>query len=88
MDSSSNTSKGGNEQITIAKRLQLKWLLRMERLLDDGTVTSTDLATLARVLAANGWQLDESRLPKNLKDKLTKNVSFDDDLDDDARMVM
>ena len=59
------------EQIEVAKRLQTKWLLHMERLLDEGEVTSTDLATIARLLSQNGWVLDSSRLPSRLRDKLT-----------------
>lgn len=68
-------------QIDIAERLQQKWLERMEYLLDSGEITSTDMATLARVLLQNGWSLDPSDLPQSLRDKLTKRVSFDDDLD-------
>jgi hypothetical protein len=49
----------------------------MERALENGTITSTDLATLARVLLANGWALDPTRLPTSLKDKLTKDIAFD-----------
>lgn len=68
------------KQIKIAARLQLKWLERMETLLDEGTITSTDMATLARVLLSNGWNLDPSRLPKGLRDKLqgVELPSFDD----------
>lgn len=58
------------EQAAIAERLKLKWLRRMEQLLDEGTITSTDMNTLARVLMANGWVLDPDRLPKGLADKL------------------
>lgn len=68
-------------QIDIAERLQQKWLERMEYLLDSGEITSTDMATLARVLLQNGWSLDPSDLPQSLRDKLTKRVSFDDGLD-------
>jgi hypothetical protein len=41
----------------------------------DGSATSTDFATLARVLAANGWTLDPKQLPQELRDKLTSKVS-------------
>lgn len=75
-----------HKQIEIAERLQLKWLLRMEKLLDDGEITSTDLATLSRFLMANGWTLDPARLPKGLRDKLTKHIS-PDDLDEDDGVV-
>lgn len=65
-------------QLEIAERLQLKWLERMEKLIDDGSVTSTDMATLVRFLMANGWTLDRSRLPKGLADKLTTGMSPED----------
>ena len=59
-----------DEQIEIAERLQGKWLLHMERLLDNNSITSTDMATLCRWLMANGWSLDPSKLPQPLRDKL------------------
>lgn len=62
------------EQIDIAERLQIKWLKRMDKMFDDGTITSTDMATLVRFLTANGWNLDPSRIPKGLRDKLTTSV--------------
>jgi hypothetical protein len=70
------------EMVAIAQRLQLKWLKRMEQLLDAESITSTDMATLARLLSQNGWTLDPTQLPQNLRDKLTSHVSFDDDLKD------
>ena len=66
------------KQIEITERLQLKWLQRMEKLFDEGTITSTDMATLQRFLTANGWTLDPTRLPQGLRDKLTANVKPDD----------
>jgi hypothetical protein len=71
-----NTIK--EQQVAIAERLQLKWLKRMETLLDAGEITSTDMATLVRFLMANGWTLDPSRLPSKLKDKLTTSMSPED----------
>ncbi len=70
------------EQITIAQRLQTKWLEHMDRLLDAGTITSTDMATLARVLLTNGWTLDPKKLPKSLRDMLTQHVTPDDFADE------
>lgn len=64
-------------QFDIAASLQKLWLERMEHLLRTGDITSTDLATLARVLLANGWTIDPSRLPKGLAEKLTKTASFE-----------
>jgi hypothetical protein len=55
------------EQVDVAERLQGKWLMHMERLLDNGTITSTDMATLCRWLMANGWSLDPSKMPQKLR---------------------
>lgn len=59
-----------DEQIDVAERLQGKWLLAMERMLDAGTITSTDMATLCRWLMANGWSVDPATLPQKLQSKL------------------
>ncbi len=71
-------------QAEIAERLQIKLLQRFERMLDhegdgeDGAgMSPTDAATLARLLSQNGWTFDESRMPKELKDRLTKVIDFD-----------
>lgn len=72
------------EQADIAARLQDAWLRHMEKLLDEGTATSTDLATLARLLMSNGWSLDPAQLPQSLKDMipgLPKAGELDDDDD-------
>ena len=66
----------------IAQRLQTKWLEHMDRLLDAGTITSTDMATLARVLLTNGWTLDPKKLPKSLRDLLTQHVMPDEFADE------
>jgi hypothetical protein len=67
-----------DEQVAIAERLQLKWLTRMEKLLDEGDITSTDMATLVRFLTHNGWTLDPTRLPQGLRDKLTSGMKPED----------
>lgn len=69
-----------NAQVEIAKRLQMLWLQHMEKMFtsDPPTITSTDMATLARVLRENGWTLDESKLPEKLRNKLTSLVKPDD----------
>ena len=64
------------KQQKIAERLQMKWLQRMEALLDSGELSSTDAATLYRFFADNGWSLDPAKLPQNLAEKLTDRVSF------------
>jgi hypothetical protein len=71
------------EQTALAERLQTKWLQRMEKLLDSGEATATDMATLSRVLLQNGWSLDPKQLPQGLRDKLTSQVS-PEELDDDG----
>lgn len=66
----------------LVTELKTAWLRHMAKLLREGTIASTDLATLARVLMANGWTLDPSRLPKGLADKLGDRIDpskFDDD---------
>jgi hypothetical protein len=63
-------------QQEIVERLQLKWLKRMEDLLDKGELSSTDAATLYRFMSDNGWSLDPSKLPQDLKDKLGDPVEF------------
>lgn len=74
-----NPGIGDRPQTVVAAKLQGLWLGYMERALENGTITSTDLATLARVLLANGWALDPARLPTSLKDKITKDIAFDGD---------
>lgn len=75
-----------SKQREIAERLQLKWLVHMERLLDEGAITSTDLATLAKFLRDNGWTLDPQKLPTKLKNKLTKHIDFDDEIDNASHL--
>ena len=65
------------EQREIMARLQLKWLKRMETQLNEGNITSTDMATLVRFMVDNGWSLD--KLPEKLADKLTTRVDFDEE---------
>lgn len=68
------------EQVEVALRIQSKLLRHMESLLDSGEISSTDIATLTRLLTQNGWTLDGTRLPSRLKDKLT--AHFDPDVPD------
>jgi hypothetical protein len=71
-----------DEQVSLAEVLQAKWLKQMDKMFDAGTITSTDMATLARVLLANGWSLDPSKLPEKLRNKLIDseelNASFEE----------
>src|SRR6266568_2293328 len=77
-----NVEQNIEAQIEISKRLQVKWLEHMDRLLDSGTITSTDLATLSRVLLHNGWSLDPKHLPKSIQDLMTKTLKLVDFGDD------
>ena len=70
------------KQISIAERLQLKLLERWEKLLDSNELQATDAATLARLLAQNGWNIDPAKLPAGLRSVLTESIDprgFDDD---------
>jgi hypothetical protein len=68
-------------QVKKAEKLQDLLLEHWTRMAIDGTLSATDCATIARLLSANGWTLDPSQLPQDLRSKLTSNVKFDDDLD-------
>lgn len=70
------------EQVAKATQLQDLVLDDFITMAQEGTLTSTDRATVVRMLMANGWSLDPSQLPKNLRDKLTSAIRFDDDVDD------
>lgn len=75
------------DQIALKERLQTLWLQHMEKLLTEGTITSTDLATLARVLLQNGWTLDPTKLPSDLRSKLTSQID-PNELDDNDVLPM
>jgi hypothetical protein len=83
-------SSSNEEQVGIAARLQSKLLHHFEKLLTEGTATSTDLATIARMLIANGWSFDPARMPRQLKDLMTTRVplkllDFNDEPDEPKR---
>lgn len=73
-------------QHAIAIRLQTKWLEHMEKLLDQGTASPTDLSTLERFLRNNGWTLDPRNMPKGIQDHITSHVS-PTDLDEDDVVI-
>jgi hypothetical protein len=58
-----DSNKDKKKQMEFIPRLQMMTLEHFEKLLKDKTITSTDLATLVRLLVHNGWVLDETRLP-------------------------
>ena len=72
------------EQIDLLDEIQTLLLKDLVKQLKDETTTSTDRATIIRMLKDFGWDLDPSRVPQALKDKLTKQVAFDADLEGDA----
>jgi hypothetical protein len=70
-------------QIDIAERIQLKLLERWEQLLDNGTLSASEAATIATTLRQNGWNLDPALLPQGIRDKLTADMpEFDADIGD------
>lgn len=73
------------EQIDKAEKLQDLLLDNWIRLAEAGELTSTDAATIARLLSQNGWTIDPAQLPQDLRDKLTSSVKFDDGIDEEAR---
>lgn len=73
------------EQVRIAEALQTKLLKRWEKILDNDTITPPEVATLTRMLMANGWDVDPSRLSQGLRDKLSAIVSSKDFEDADIR---
>lgn len=75
-----------DKQLEIAEGLQLKLLKRFDDMLEDGSITSTDLATLTKLLTQNGWSLDPTRLPQKLRDKLTSTLD-PEDLNDTGRVI-
>ena len=74
------------QHASIAQELQDLVLETFRMKLRDGALTSTDLKTLVDLLRANGWSFDPTLLPQELKDKITKRVSFDEDLGYDPRI--
>ncbi len=72
------------EQLEQSELIQDLWLSRMIELLQSGEETATDRATLIRWLEHNGWHVDPSRMPQELKDKLTSKIKPGDDLGDDV----
>ena len=72
------------EQVDKAEQLQELLLDDLIRLFKEGEATATDRATLARLLKDNGWSVDPSMVPQELRDKLTSKIAPGDDIDDDV----
>lgn len=75
------------EHIAIAERLQLALLNYFETKLQDGSLTDTGAATLARLLMQNGWSIDPAQVPEGLRDKLTQKINPDELDEDDMRSI-
>lgn len=60
-------------QLEIMQRLQTKLLKQFEAKLDNGELSDTGMATLARMLSGMGWSI-EDEIANGLKSKLTKDV--------------
>ena len=50
------------------------WLALIKKKLKDETINATEQAILARVLIHSGFTIDPTRLPKDLRSKLTENI--------------
>ena len=71
-------------QVDKAAYLQELLLDDLIVLFESGDATSTDRATLARLLKDNGWSVDPSMVPQELMEKLTSKIAPGDDIDDDV----
>lgn len=76
-------SEQPHSQVEQAARLQQLLLDYYEQSLVNGSITSTDVANLQRLLITSGWTVDERMIPKDLKARLTKQYD-PKDLDDDV----
>ena len=72
------------DQVDKAEQLQELLLDDLIKLFKDGEATSTDRATLARLLKDNGWSVDPSMVPQELKEQLTSKIAAGDDIEDDV----
>lgn len=75
--------KRAARQAARAGRMQDMILDHLEAKLNDKEISATELKVAVDLLKANGWDWNETNVQKTLGDKLTKRVSFDDDLEDD-----
>lgn len=73
--------KKKKEHIEKAEKLQDLLLDNFIKLFQENEATATDRATAIRFLTDNGWDLDPARVPQELKDKLTRKVEPDADLE-------
>jgi hypothetical protein len=80
-----NEDKKAKQQEQIGKVEQLQDLLLDDWIaaIKDKRATATDRATIARFLVQQGWSVDPSQIPQELRDVLTSRRRFDEDLSDD-----
>lgn len=67
-----------SDQIHLAQELQMSLLKDFKRMLEDGSATAADRATLRKLLADNGWSLDPSNLKRSLKDTVDAAMDLPD----------
>jgi hypothetical protein len=65
--------------LTQRDRLGQKLLDLFEQKLKDGTLNATEQAVLARILIQSGWNIDPTRIPQGLKDKLLEGLDINDE---------
>jgi hypothetical protein len=63
------------DQVEIAKQIQEMLLENFLEILSDGTITSTDRATIVRWLTANGWSVDETDAADDLRELIKQSRS-------------
>lgn len=68
MRKKNSKGKAKRSHVEIAEGLQDSVLLEFEKKLENGSMTSTDLRTLASILIANGWTFDPARVSRPLSD--------------------
>ena len=74
---------GVNEaQVKKAEQLQDLLLDDLIKMFEAGEATSTDRATLAKLLRDNGWSVDASQVPQELKSQLTSSIQAEEDIPD------
>jgi hypothetical protein len=78
-----SSDRADNAQLELARQLQTLLLKDFLSLAASGELSPTDRRTLYQMLKDGGWSLDPTRLPQDLRSKLTSALSPTADLDDD-----
>jgi hypothetical protein len=74
------------EHAGLAAELQDLLLKEYKRRFELGQITSSDIRNLQDLLVKNGWSFDPNELPEDLKQKLTADVSYDDDPENERHL--